>query len=695
MIDAPLDSLLNPRSIALIGASARPLSNGLAMVKMARLDGYDGRLYPVNPKYKDIDGIACYPDLASLPERVDHAVLAVPSDALEAALDQAIDHGARAATIFATCQLEEKASPTLAQRLSTKARAAGMAVCGGNCMGFYNPAAGLRVVSFPAPEGLRRGGIAWIAQSGSAFAALANNDRRIGFTLCVSTGMELVTSVADYAKWALRQDRTKVIGIFLESVRDPDGFVEALAQAADKGIPVVVLKVGRTQKSAEMARSHTGALAGNFTAFSALCRRYGVLQVDDLDELVATLALLDSPKRAQKGRLATIHDSGGEREMVVDLAEAHEVPMAAIGDETKDKIRPHLELGLTAENPLDVYGTNRNYVERFAAATSALMADSDVALGMFMSDPRDGYWYASGYTDAVLKAAAMTDKPLAMASNYSLTQDRETAERLRAGGVTLIKGTRSALLAAKHALAWRDFQGTTRNPPLGPKAADMKWRKGLPTVGQMPEQDGLAMLEGYGIAVPRRRLANTREEVRSAADVLCFPLVIKTAAGHAHKSDVGGVKTGLRDAETLLSAYDDLANRLGSAALIMETAPSGVELSLGAVVDPDFGPVVVVAAGGVLVEIMDDKAAALAPFGADEAHRLLGELKIRKLFDGIRGRPPIDKESLAEALSRFSVMVASLADALSEIDVNPLIAGPDGVMAVDCLVMTKPGSNAG
>ncbi len=690
MPDDPLEPLLNPRSIALVGASARPQSNGHALVRMARVDGYDGQLYAVNPKYQDIDGVSCYPDLASLPERVDHAVLAVPNQALEATLDQAISHGARAATIFATCQLEEEAAPTLAQRLSAKARAAGIAVCGGNCMGFYNPAAGLRVVSFPAPEGLRQGGIAWIAQSGSAFAALANNDRRIGFSLCVSTGMELVTSVADYVKWALRQDDTRVIGIFLESVRDPAGFVEALAQAADKGVPVIVLKVGRTQKSAEMARSHTGALAGDYTAFSALCRRYGVLQVDDLDELVATLALLDSPKRAQKGRLATIHDSGGEREMVVDLAEAWQVPMAAINEETKDKIKPHLELGLTAENPLDVYGTNRNYVERFAAATLALMADPDVALGIFMSDPRDGYWYASGYTDAVLKAAAATEKPLAMASNYSLTHDRETAERLRAGGVTLIKGTRSALLAAKHALAWRDFQGRNRVLPSGSDFPNKKWHKALADARQLHEHEGLAMLEDYGMAVPRRRLVGSREELRTAAKALRFPLVVKTAEGHAHKSDVGGVKTGLRDTEALLSAYEDMAGRLGPAALVMETAPSGVELNLGALVDPAFGPVVVVAAGGVLVEILDDKAAALAPFGADQAHRLLGELKIRQLFDGVRGRPPVDRPSLAEALSQFSVMVADLADVLCEIDVNPLIAGPDGVMAVDCLVMAQP-----
>lgn len=202
-----------------------------------------------------------------------------------------------------------------------------------------------------SPAGIRPGGIAWIAQSGSALGALAHNDRRLGFSLCVSTGMELVTTVADYMDWALAQPETRVIGLFLESVRDPQGFIAALGKARSRNIPVVALKVGRTEKSAAMAVSHTGAIAGNDAAYEALFRRYGVIRVSDMDEMAATLALLDTPRTVAAGGLGTVHDSGGERELVVDLADDIGVDFADITEETCRDLTQHLEPGLTPENP--------------------------------------------------------------------------------------------------------------------------------------------------------------------------------------------------------------------------------------------------------------------------------------------------------------------------------------------------------
>ncbi|MEZ5773938.1 MAG: acetate--CoA ligase family protein [Hyphomicrobiaceae bacterium] len=689
-----LDPLLAPASIALLGASARPESAGLALVKMVRFDGYEGRVHPVNPNYREIEGLPAFARLKDLPEPVEHAVLAVPNAGLEAALEEAIASGVGAVTIFANCHLDDDREPRLAERIRARAAAAGIAVCGANCMGFYNPYLGLRVASFPAERGLRKGGIAWIAQSGSAFSALSHNDRRLGFSLVVSAGMELVTGVADYMDWALEREETRVVGLFLETVRRPADFIEALARAAARDVPVVALKVGRTAASAAMAATHTGALAGNDAAYRALFDRYGVRLVEDLDEMAATLSLLDCGRRVGRGGLATMHDSGGERELLTDLAEGEGVPFGRILEATKARIVPELDPGLVAENPLDAYGTNRDYAARYARAMAALIDDPDVALGVFMSNPRDDYWYSAGIAAALKQAAAGSAKPVALGTNYTLTHDEALAVSLAEAGIPLIKGTRNVLKAVGHALAIRDFRErpaiATAAPPAGVRG---RWQARLAAGTPLGEHEALALAADYGIAVPRSARVRERAELSSAAGDLAFPLVLKTDEGHAHKSDVGGVVLGLADAAALAAAYDDMAARLGPKVLVMEMAGRGVEIGLGAVVDPSFGPIVMVSAGGVMIEIMDDKAVALAPFDEREALRLIGRLKVSRLLEGVRGARPAERMALARLVARFSVMAADLSGLVAEIDLNPVIAGPAGAVAVDALIVPKSAAN--
>jgi len=583
-----LGPLLAPRSIALVGASARPDSAGNAMLRMARLDGYGGHVVAVNPNYPEIEGTPCFPSLSSLPAPVDHAVLCLPNAGLEAALDEAIAHGARAATIFATCHLDDDSDPPLAARLAARARAAGVAMCGGSSMGFYNLWEGLRVAGFPSAPGIARGGIVWIAQSGSAFSALAHNDRRLKFGLCVSSGAELTTTTADYMAYALDRPETRVIGLFLESVRDPANFTAMLGEAAERGIPVVVLKVGRTALSAEMARSHTGALAGNDAAYRALFRRYGVHQVDDLDEMVATLALFEQPRRAAPGNLATLHDSGGEREMLVDLAAGEGIVFAEIGEATRTRIAPRLDAGLRPENPLDAWGTAADYSARYAECFTALLDDPNVGAGLFVSDVRAGYWYSAGCVEAAAAAAKRTEKPVAVVSNYSLTDDAGLAARLAAADVPVIKGSRNGLRAARHLLAHRDFAGRVRGiAPAAPAGAAQIWRPRLTGGAALTEEQGLALLADYGIAATRHEAADSRAAALRAAEALGYPVALKTANPEiAHKSDAGGVRLGLAGGDALVAAYDEMAARLGPAMLVAEMAPPGVEIGLGAIDDP-------------------------------------------------------------------------------------------------------------
>ena len=277
-------------------------------------------------------------------------------------------------------------------------------------MGFYNELDRVWVCGFPSPRQAAPGPIALIAHSGSAFGALAHNDPRLRFALAVSPGGEATATVADYILYAIERPEVKVVGLFLETARDPKGFAQALERAAARGVPVVALKVGRTEAAAAGALTHTGAIAGSDLAFGALFDRHGVIRVETLDELAATLLLLSTGRRVAPGGLVAIGDSGGEREMMIDLADRAGVAFAAISPQTKASLAARLEPGLEAANPLDAWGTGANFVAHFADCFGDLLADRDAGLGLFSADIRDGYYLHRGFADAALAGVAKLAK---------------------------------------------------------------------------------------------------------------------------------------------------------------------------------------------------------------------------------------------------------------------------------------------
>ncbi|QKC87850.1 CoA-binding protein [Mesorhizobium sp. NZP2234] len=689
-----LDPLLRPASIAFVGASVRPNTPGNTMVRAAAMDGYSGRLYAINPKYDVVEGVPCFPDLASLPERVDHVVLGVANDYLEDNLLAAARHGARAVTIFASCDLTGAANDPLADRLTEIAREAGIVICGGNGMGFCNPGIGLRVSGFASSLAMKPGGVALITQSGSAFSALAYNDQRLKFQLCVSSGRELTTTTSDYVDWALDQPDTSVIGLFLETARRPDDFARCLEKADRLGIPVVVLKVGRTELSAGFAASHSGAIAGDNAAYEALFDKWGVFSVETLDQLAANLALFSAGRPAASGGLASLHDSGGEREMVADLAAKAGVPFAAISERTKEGLRLHLDSGLQPANPLDVWGSGLDFETHVEACMDAMLADPDTAIGVLFQDIRDGSYVAEGFTRAVIRSHAKTGKPVAVVSNYATVNHRALALSTTEAGVPVIDGTDEGLQAIRNLLAFRDRRAATHtHPDAVPREVRERWRRRLGQEKPFGESEALALLADYGIATPRAIAAATPEDVVAAARKIGFPIALKTAApGIQHKSDVGGVRLGLADEPALTVAYADMAARLGPQVLVAEMAPKGVEIAFGLIRDQQFGPYLIIASGGIWIEVLRDRAVALPPLSLEQAQALVGRLKTSPLLDGGRGRPAADRAALHAALARFSMLAADLGDLIDEMDVNPLLVSDHGCMAVDALLL---GRNAG
>ena len=688
-----LAPLLAPRSIAFVGASARKDTPGNGMMLTVRRGGFAGTVWAVNPNHREIEGYPCVPRLADLPAAPDHVVLSVKNERLEEALAEAVAAGARAATIFASGYLAGDGDPPLAARLVAIARNAGMPVCGGNCMGFYNDLDRVWVCGFPSLREPRPGSIAFIAHSGSVFGALAHNDPRLRFALAISPGQEFTTGVADYLDYAVERPEVKVAGLFLEAARDPSDLMRALDKAARRNVPVVALKVGRTAASAAAALTHSGAIAGSDAAWEALFDRYGVIRVETLDELAASLLLFAGGRRAAKGALVSIHDSGGEREMLIDLAERAGVAFAPIAPATVARLAANLDPGLAAENPLDVWGTGRDFAAQSEACLAALVADENAALGLVCVDIRDRYYVSRGFAAAARAVAARSEKPIVLATNYTQLRHDAIALALTEAGVPVLDGTQNALVAIRGALAYRDFRARPDDaaplPPRETAAERQRWRQKLGDGAPLGEGAALDLLAAWGVPVCGHRAVEDEGAAVAAAIELGFPVVAKTAAsGIHHKSEVDGVRLGLRDAAAVRVAYRDLAARLGATVTIAAMAPKGVELALGMVRDPQFGPVVMVGAGGVLVELLADRAAALAPFGPATARRLIDRLALRRLLDGYRGAPAVDLEILCTAIARFSVLAADLGEIVAAIDANPVICGRTAT-AVDALVVPR------
>ncbi len=691
----PLDPLLKPDSIALLGASERVGSPGNILAEMVINSDYKGRVYPVNPNSQSIGRLSCYANLESLPEVVDHVVLAIGNTHLESALAGIISHGAKAATIFSSAILEDDIEPVLLKRLTEMARDAGLAICGSNGMGFYNVSADLYAGIFPRSMAIDKGGITYIAQSGSAFSALCHNGCRLGFNLCVSSGNEMATTVADYMDWSLEQADTRVIGLFLEAVRDPSAFIAALEKAVSKEIPVVILKIGKSPLSAEMALTHTGALAGSHAAFEALCRRYGIISVDDFDEMAAVLMLLQNSPASFPGSLATMQESGGFRELITDIAHELQVEFADITESTRQQIQDFLDPGLKAENPLDAWGSHENFESRFLSCLTLLMSDPNVAGGIFFSNFRDGYFLSEAIYRVVEAVSKKTGKPIGLGNCYSDLKHDDICRRAYQQGIAVIDGPREALLAFRHLFAYQSFRNkekkTFTNERLNREVIE-HWRPKLAALRQsaLSEAEAISLLSDFGIAVPQQAVINNDTTLLAVAKTIGYPLVLKTAeAGIHHKSDAGGVKINIQTEDELLAHYEDLSKRLGPSALVTEMVDKGTEVGLGIINDPQFGPLVMIAAGGIFIELLSDKAIALCPVDVEEADELLSSLKINALINGVRGQTAGNRQALIDIIVKLSWLAFELKDVISEIDINPVIVNSTAAVAVDALVISK------
>ncbi len=695
-----LQPLVAPAFVAVVGATEREGAVGREALVNLQCGHYPGKLYAVNPGYRDVLGIPCYSSLAELPVVPEHVIFALGDRYIEQALDEAIELGIPAATIYSSLLLEE--GDGLRERIAAKVEAAGMLVAGGNGMGIYNFRDRFWGCGFDTREHPVVGNVVLLSQSGSGMSGILDCEERLDFLFAASTGQELVVGVEDYLDYVLDLPETGVVGLFLETSRRPEKLVAAFEKAAAKRIPIVVLKVGRTELAARMAVSHSGALAGSDAAFQAIFDRYGVQRVADMDELATALVLfskLQLPEDGAEGAgIVTLHDSGGERQLLIDLADREGVSFARLGDTTVAKLEDILDPGMPAVNPLDAWGqggadSDRIMIESF----STMLAEDSALLGAVVHDRAPGGEIYPDYIDYLEKAHAATGKPVCLVASRQGTGSDPLVVAATRRGFPVLDGVSQFLAGARCMLNYRKFlrRGAALPPPLSPVIVDslraQLAESGLG--GPLGEHLSTALLTECGLTMNAGMLVHSEEELKAVAEQLHYPVVLKTAAGIEHKTDARGVVLGIDSPWSLLDAYSDFAERLGAQAYIapMIEAP-GVEMILGASRDPQFGPMVVMGFGGIHAETLGDVAVLAAPFDAATARRALEKLSLRPLLDGARGAEPVDSQAFCEMAARLSAMVHALRDEIIEVDINPVKLGSWGVIGLDALVVCEGGA---
>lgn len=698
---AALRRVLSPRSVALVGVSADPASFGARST--TNLRDFAGPVWTVNPKYagQELHGRPCYASVADLPEAPDCVLLALPRAGVLAGVQAAADRGAGGAIIYASGYGETGLPDRVAEEdaLRETARARGLPLVGVNCLGIVDHTIRAGVTFMPEYPRLTApaGGVAVTSQSGALGYALMQAAER-GFSLChmATAGNATDLDVCDLAAYQLSMPECRSVALAVEGLRDARRLF-LLGDAARKaGKAVVVLKLGRGEAGAAAAVSHTGSLAGSADAWSAAFRRAGMAEVEDFDALLETAGLFAKAPRPKARGVAIVTPSGGAGIMAADHAEALGLDMPQPAPETERVLRGAIPEFGAPRNPCDLTAQVATNPAMFDACMDAMLGDAQYGV-VVMPVVYSHHATTRGRMESMRPHALKHGKPVCIAWISEQLEGPGALAADSAPELPLFRSTRRLMDAIR---LWLEHdagapEGTPAAPPgLGGAVAS------LPAGGAvLMEAEAKALFARAGLPVVEERRAATADAAAEAAAALGFPVVLKLDSPDiAHKTEVGGVRLDLGDAAAVREAFDAIAASARRQApdarvdgvLVQRMARRGVELILGAKRDPQFGPMVLVGTGGVQAELWRDVALDLAPVAAGRAEAMLRSLKGFPLLDGFRGAERADIRAVAEAVAAFSVLVAAAGERIAEAEINPLIAGPWGCLAVDGLVRCGP-----
>jgi len=704
-----LSPLLNPRSIAVVGASERPGSAGRLVLENLRHLGYGGAVYAVHPKHDQVLGFPCYANLRMVPGPVESVAILLGAEKALMILEEAAGIGARAAWVLAAGFAE--AGPEGAGREAQLVRVAeesGLMVCGPNCIGVANLVDGAATYSVALSPRTRAGGVSAVVQSGAICLGLANS-ARFGFRHLISSGNEAVLDSADYIAYLASDPQTRVIVAFLEGIKRPERFKAAAEAAAEAGKPIVAVKVGRSETARQTVQAHTGSLAGSDRVVDAAFRRLGVMRLDTLDELMEAAELFVTCPLPEGDGVGLLSLSGGQIGLIADLAEDLGLEFPVFSEEARETLEAILPPFSAVANPLDAWGSGA-LEETYPACVDVVAREDAVhVLAVSRGTPEGVAEREVEQSLAVAEAAveaAGSGKPVVLFSNLCAGFEPRVRGVLEKGGVPYLQGTRETLRALQAFTGYAAFQrlrGQEEPAERGSVSVSPStlagWRERLRGVeGSLSEVEARRLLADYGIPGPAERVASSAEGAMEAGRAIGYPVVLKIlSADIQHKTEIGGVRVGLADDAAVRAAFEEVTRAARErhpeadieGVLIQEmVGGDAVEVIVGVLRDADFGPVVVFGSGGVLVELFEDSSLRLPPLSRREAREMIDETEAARLLAGFRGKPAADVEALVDTLVRVSQLAVDLEGQIAALDINPLLVLPNGqgVRAVDALL---------
>ncbi|HLE66083.1 MAG TPA: GNAT family N-acetyltransferase [Burkholderiales bacterium] len=701
-----LAPLFQPASVAIIGASETPGSVG-AVLAQNMSAAYRGALYGVNPKHRSVHGIACHPSIGKVPQRIDLAVIAIPAATVPGVIEECGDAGVRAAVVI-TAGFSETGpqGARLERALLENARRHRLRVIGPNCLGLMRPEIGLNA-TFARGASLA-GSLGLISQSGAVCTAMLDwaHPNGVGFSSVVSLGGSTDVDFGEIVDFLVNDPKTENILLYIEGIRDARRFVSAM-RAAARVKPVILMKVGRHPAGSRAAVSHTGAIVGADDVFDAVVRRTGVVRVATIGQLFAAAQALASHVWPRGDRLAVITNGGGPGVMAADRAADLGIPLAELSPRTIDSLKTALPENWSHSNPLDLIGDAD--ASRYTAAVSACLADDGVdgVLAMLtpqaMTDP-------SSAARAVIEAARGSPKPV-LACWMGEDQVAPARRLLAEASVPVFRNPEGAVEMFAHVSSFfRNQRNLLRTPgPLSEHAApDIAGARAIMENALaehrevLNEMESKALLAAFHVPVANTMVAHSPAEAMLIAQELGYPVAMKVDSPDVtHKTDSGGVRLNLGNAQSVRAAYQEIIEAVGRsrpsakihgiAVEPMIVRPNGRELLVGVIRDPVFGPAITFGSGGTAIEVHRDRAVALPPLDAFLVQDLIRSTRVSILLGKFRHLPPVNFKALEVLLLRVSEMVCEL-PWLAELDINPLIADETGVVAADARVVLHRGA---
>jgi acyl-CoA synthetase (NDP forming) len=699
--DAVLQRIMRPKSVAIIGMSAKPNSAGHAVLRNWLLNEFNGDIHLIGRSGGEIEGMPIKTDLAELPEGIDVAVLTLPAAGVGDALAGGAARKVGAAVVFASGFAEVgEQERTEQDRMGRLVREGGLSVVGPNCIGYTNFVDGF-TVAFASVNKVPRvapgtaDGIAIVAQSGGLgnHLRLGLDSRGLAVTYTISTGNEMDLGLGDFVEYLLADNATRVIMIYAEYIRQPGPFLSAAQQAQVVGKPIVLLHPGRSARAKDAAKSHTGALAGDHALMRAKLERAGLVIVNTLDEMLDASELLARYPRPKPGGLGVVTFSGAFCGIAHDFCEDIGVPLPPLSPEIEAHLKPLVPSFIPPKNPLDLGTQPLWQPDIVETGVAALLKDSAIG-GVAISIPAGAPANANTYLKHIIAAKQMSEKPLALAMLGDASPlPPDFIQTAREHKIVLSRSSDRTLRAMAHVIARGNHKYVPEDTAPQPFALMPKF-----TAGVQPEWRGKQVLAAAGIAIPRGGLAENVDQALEIAQRIGFPVVMKAqAAALAHKTEAGGVLLNIADTDGVRKAWQALIDKVQRAQpglpldgiLVESMAPRGLELVIGARRDPHWGPIVLIGLGGVLVEALQDVRLIAPEASEDEILAELDKLKTAKLLHGFRNMPPVDVHAAAQAARAIGRLMLTQPE-IDEIDINPLMVHPrgEGATALDALIVT-------